>query len=549
MIKKTARFLKKNYFLASTVLIFLSFPSYDIFFLKLFPLFAWFCLVPLFVFLRGRGYRDIFFYSSAAGLLGYYFAFHWIGYFGAAVPGGYWVILVFLIPCLVMFFAAKITLAEFISRRFPAVRFLIYPSVWIFFDWLQSIGYLAYPEIYWGYSQYPFTAFIQSASFVGIMGITFMIICSNCIFADVLFEYMKTRPTFPELVRTRPARVTAVFLVLVAAITIYGGVVLVRNDRPVKRDMRLSLVQSCISPWEDWIEKRSMYLRELKLYTEKSLPYDPDFIIWSESATLETISYGYETGNLNQFQTELMDHIRTWGKPLLTGEIGISEQPGAMLFSRRPQNNAVLINQQGDVLQTYSKINLVPFGEWFPYENTFPLVKRITESMGASDFVPGDRPVLFELNGTPFAVLVCYEGIFFRLCREYKNMGARYFVNITNDGWTDTYSGHMQHFASSKFRAIENGIWFVRAGNTGFTTIIDPYGRIVQSIPILKKGFLVGNIDYSFNHETVYQKLGDLFLYMACAFIAVLLIMMGVERLTLVRTKPGRGWTAPGQSG
>ena len=62
------------------------------------------------------------------------------------------------------------------------------------------------------------------------------------------------------------------------------------------RILKVSLVQSCISPWENWGGNRFIYLSELKHYTKGSLGDNPDFIIWSESATLELISFRALTG-------------------------------------------------------------------------------------------------------------------------------------------------------------------------------------------------------------------------------------------------------------
>jgi len=228
---------------------------------------------------------------------------------------------------------------------------------------------------------------------------------------------------------------------------------------------------------------------------------------------------------------EVLALARQNERPLLTGEIGVVEDYSDIILRRYPQNNAVLINAGGEVVGSYAKIHLVPFGEWFPYEKWLGFVKRITESMGGSSFVPGDKPKVFEVGGRKFGVLICYEGISQRLCRTYRAMGAEYFVNITNDGWTDTFRGHMQHFSASKFRAVENGIWYLRAGNTGYTAFIDPYGRIRKSIPILKKGFLVDEIDFSLNHRTLYALIGDLFLYLAMAFVIALAGIMVFEKV------------------
>nr|HPJ37261.1 apolipoprotein N-acyltransferase [Spirochaetota bacterium] len=290
--------------------------------------------------------------------------------------------------------------------------------------------------------------------------------------------------------------------------------------RGQSRDLRVAMVQSCINPWKNWSLNRMHYLYELQKYTRQSLAADPDMVIWSESATLELISYDYEAGRLNTFERRLFDLVRSMERPLLTGEIGRIDD----FLNRvaRYSNNAVLISASGDVVKTYAKINLVPFGEWFPYENWFPWVKRLVESFGGSTFTPGSEHVRFQVKGRHFGVLICYEGIFFRFCRDYRNRGLDFLVNITNDGWTSTYNGHIQHFAAAKFRALENGIWFARAGNTGYTTLIDPYGRITASMPILQQGYCAGDMDFSLNRRTVYSLFGDLFSYGAFLFLGCL---------------------------
>jgi apolipoprotein N-acyltransferase len=114
-------------------------------------------------------------------------------------------------------------------------------------------------------------------------------------------------------------------------------------------------------------------------------------------------------------------------------------------------------------------------------------------------------------------------------------MGADFLINITNDGWTDKYSGHYQHFSSSVFRAVENGLWMIRAGNTGVSAIIDPAGRVRASKPILKKGSFSGSIDVSLHRTTVYERAGDVILYLAALFISVIIV------ISVLRRRPGGG--------
>jgi apolipoprotein N-acyltransferase len=514
----------KYYYLLSAFLMFLSFPSLDIWFLKGFPFFAWVSLVPIFLFVREKPLKEVFYYSCITGLIGNFLTYGWIGDFGNNMPFGNVIINVFMVPYLTLFFISKIFFSEYLTRISGKPGFIIYPSVWIIIDWIQSIGFLAFPWTYWGYSQYPFKQFVQISSITGIMGITFIMIMANFILSELSGLLLMQKMSIKETMRYTAFKRFAALASVIFASVIFGHIALSVNDGTINRDKRISVVQSCISPWDNWTRNRFSYLEDLNSLTVRSLSDNPDIIIWSESATLEKISFDYEKGTLNPFESEVLNIARTARLPLLTGEIGILEDRTNRRYY--PQNNAVMINEKGEVARTYPKINLVPFGEWFPYEKWFPFIKRITESFGGSDFVPGSEPTLFSSGGRKIGVLICYEGIFYRLCRAYKKLGAEYFVNITNLGWTKSYAGHMQQFAASVFRAAENGLWYVSASNTGNTALIDPYGRVVKSIPRQVKGYLTADIDFRLNHDTIYSTAGDVILYAAMVFIGALLLLI-----------------------
>ncbi len=522
-MEKFKNLCKNHYYLLTALLMFLSFPSYDFFLFKIFPVAAWFSMVPLFIYIKGRAMRDVFFTAFISGLAGNLLTYGWIGSFGAKVPGGFIVILLFLIPSLTAFFVIKILVSEYLSGRYPRHRIFIFPSVWIVTDFAQSIGFLAFPWTYIGYSQYQFTPFIQAASVVGILGINFIMVLFNTVFSEYLSAFSGDFAGIRSLTSNRWFASTAAVIALVAVITMAGFTRLaVEDDTGSGKKLKIAIVQSCISPWENWPGNRFRYLSELVHYTKESLAANPDFIVWSESATLELISFRALTGGDDEFDRRLFEFVREAGRPLLTGEIGlvVKRDKGRMRFN--PQNNAILISGAGEFVKTYPKIHLVPFGEWFPYERWFSPVKGLLDSFGASSFVPGEKPMMFNVAGLNFGALICYEGIFFRLCREYRKMGADFLVNITNDGWTDAYNGHYQHYSASVFRAVENGLWMVRAGNTGVTAIIDPKGRAASSLPILKKGFMTGEIDTSRNIKTLYSSCGDIILYVSMLFIAAI---------------------------
>jgi apolipoprotein N-acyltransferase len=63
-------------------------------------------------------------------------------------------------------------------------------------------------------------------------------------------------------------------------------------------------------------------------------------------------------------------------------------------------------------------------------------------------------------------------------------------LNVTNDGWFGDTPGPRQHFAQARLRAVERGIPMVRAANTGISAVIDPYGRVLSSLPVGHEGVL-----------------------------------------------------------
>ncbi|MFY0685502.1 MAG: apolipoprotein N-acyltransferase, partial [Balneola sp.] len=99
---------------------------------------------------------------------------------------------------------------------------------------------------------------------------------------------------------------------------------------------------------------------------------------------------------------------------------------------------------------------------------------------------------------------------------------------ITNDGWWGNTSGHHQHFAYARLRAIEFDRWVVRSANNGFSGIIDPEGNVLQKTNYWERtGF---NFDVpSKSTTTFYTQFGDWLSYFC------LMMSMGAFAFVLVR--------------
>lgn len=171
-----------------------------------------------------------------------------------------------------------------------------------------------------------------------------------------------------------------------------------------------------------------------------------------------------------------------------------------------PLNSAVLLSPDGEVVDRYDKIFLVPFGEFVP--PLFSFVNRISPEAG--DFVSGHRVVIFPFGGRHLGVFICYESAFPHLVRRFVAHGADVLVNISNDGYFGHSAAREQHLSLVRMRAAENRRWIVRATNDGITAVVDPGGRISLELPpyrAISSKLLFSYVD----GQTPYTRYGDWF--------------------------------------
>ena len=113
-------------------------------------------------------------------------------------------------------------------------------------------------------------------------------------------------------------------------------------------------------------------------------------------------------------------------------------------------------------------------------------LQELTKQRGG--FLAGDRRRLMTIPGAPAALpLICYEIIF---PGDVTPPGERpgWIVNVTNDGWFGISTGPYQHFQQARVRAIEEGLPLVRAANTGISAVVDPVGRDHQFVAAGRRG-------------------------------------------------------------
>ena len=155
-------------------------------------------------------------------------------------------------------------------------------------------------------------------------------------------------------------------------------------------------------------------------------------------------------------------------------------------------NSMVIFNNQLDQIANYKKVNLVPFGEFTPFENILGLIGLKTVTNNYQSFSSGVTRVPINIRNSKFDLnllpLICYEIIYSgKLSRDHN---FDYIINISEDGWFGNSIGPKQHFSHSIFRSIESGKYIIRSANNGISAIVNPIGIIEQEVEFGSTGYV-----------------------------------------------------------
>ena len=155
-------------------------------------------------------------------------------------------------------------------------------------------------------------------------------------------------------------------------------------------------------------------------------------------------------------------------------------------------NSLSIYDHNLEILNFYNKINLVPFGEFLPFENILKKMGLRVLTNNYQSFSRGNERKIIEIKRDDFSLkilpLICYEIIYSG--KIFKNPDFDLIVNISEDGWFGNSIGPKQHFSHSIFRAVESGKYLLRSANNGMAAIVNPIGVVEQKVEYGKSGYI-----------------------------------------------------------
>ncbi len=434
----------------------------------------------------------------SAGTLFWLLALHWIR---LPHPLNYlaWLALAAYLGIYLPLFVA---LSRVAVHRMRIPLWLTAPVVWTGLDLLRGhlmtgflMGSLAHTQV-----AYP--RIIQIADLVGEYGVTFLIVLVASCIAQALLSY---QTTCRETDRSRKFFCTALCLLpgvaaMLAAIA-YGNwqiIDLALSRKLPQQPLRIALIQgNTLADWKSDPEKQNAIMQEyLQLSSnavENATSRKVDLVVWPETSfrqTLLTTADGYSPppervhhSHLTAAQNELAVLVRQLGTAVLVGvdRTHLSlDASGQMEFAF--YNSSILVDADGKQVGTYDKMHRVPFGEFIPLAEWFPFLYRLTPLTGGIQ--AGQSPTAMQLDGTTYAVNICYETVVPHLIRQQvmqltdAKTPPDVLVNLTNDAWFWGSSELDMHLACGVFRAIETRTPLVIAANGGLSAHIERTGSI-----------------------------------------------------------------------
>lgn len=476
----------------------------------------------------GRLFGPAFTIGFAFGWGYFTVAFHWLGA-AFLLEGGFYLL---LMPIAVLALAGLIALfwglASALAHLFwshGAFRIVALATFLAAAEFARGTMFSGFPFDLLGYALTANDEMMQLASAIGVYGLT----------ALAALLAMTPALIWPADGRSLTRRLVPFFVAIaVLAVQIgYGNYRLATTPVTPRTDMRVRMIQPLVTEHADWtlakpseVVDRLVALSETKTGPSNSGLAGITHLIWPESVFPFFFSAYPEA--LARLARMLPPETT-----LLTGaprEAFESEDAPPPAEPNPGYNSILAINSDGEMVASYDKSHLVPFGEYMPFPAVFRLFGIRQFVPGTDGWAPGDGHRLMTPPGTPpFIALICYEALF------SGDLGAdvsraEFILNISNDGWFDGSIGPAQHGHHARLRAVETGLPMIRATNSGVSMLVDPLGRVTARLAPGESALMDVVPANRLPGETLFVRLGHLPFFGALAFGLALSVLTGRRR-------------------
>jgi apolipoprotein N-acyltransferase len=389
--------------------------------------------------------------------------------YGGASPLLAGLLMLGFIAAVAFFFALPTWIwARWIRRNdAPLADALAFAAMWLAQEAFRGWFLTGFPWLYSGYSQLD-----GPLSGLAPIGGMWLISFTLALSAALLCNLPRLRAHMPSL---------AAGVILLVAPWLLG--LSLKNHEwttPAGAPLSVAAIQGNVAQSMKWdpaqLDAQLALYRDMTFRSKRA-----DLIVWPETAIpiLKESAEGY-LSMLGKFAADR-------NSALITG-VPIRQKGG---HGENRYYNGITVVGEGD--GTYLKQKLVPFGEYVPLQDLLRGVIAFFD-LPMSDFArgPSDQALL-QVKGYQVAPYICYEVVYPEFAAGLAAQ-SDLLLTVSNDTWFGTSIGPLQHLQMAKMRALEAGRWMIRATNNGVSALINPFGKITETIPQFQQGTLYGEV-------------------------------------------------------
>ncbi|MDA7445329.1 apolipoprotein N-acyltransferase [Candidatus Pelagibacter ubique] len=436
-----------------------------------------------------------------------FFKYGWFFGFGYFLCSLYWIAISltfdesfkFLIPIAIVLFPAFLAIfygfitylfSVFYSRDVVST-FFIFSILFGSIEFIRGSILTGFP---WNLIAFSFSEniyFIQILSVIGTY--SFNLICISLFTVPAIFILRKTRK---EII------VCFFFIIISVGFLVFGN--LKYNQFNTTADIKNNFTIRAVSP-NISLDRFYSKQDELKIIQELISLSNPEkkepmIFLWPEGIISDSYLRDMD------IYKELFSNSFSSDDLIIMGLNSVKIKNSENLFF----NSMAIFNNKLDLIHSYNKINLVPFGEFTPFESVLSLIGLKTVTNDYQSFSKGENQKALLIKNDKIELkllpLICYEIIYSN--RLFKDKNFDYIINISEDGWFGNSIGPKQHFAHSIFRSIESGKYVIRSANNGISAIVNPIGIIEKKVEFGTTGY-VDFKESKILKSTPYMNYGD----------------------------------------
>ena len=427
--------------------------------------------------------------------------------FGFFLLGNYWISIslthdemfkglipfaIILIPLfLSLFFGLAILVVGPFSEK-NIYFILLFSSVFSLFEYLRGNVLTGFP---WNLISYTWSWSIESIQILSLIG-SYSLSLISLTFFCIPFLFLQNKIVKKNIV------FFLVFLLIFIVNYFYGSYKVSASNYEFDKNINVKIISPSFS-LKDYSTNSEIDQLERLIKISEPEKDKKTLFIWPEGIFYESNLQNivlYKDLFINKFSE---NHLIILG---INNFVNTDDSNNKKYF-----NSLVVLNNKLEILHVYNKVNLVPFGEFLPFEKILSKVglKKITP--GYNSFSSGDVREIINLgnkfNKKSILPLICYEIIYPGKIKT-KNQHPSLIINISEDAWFGDTIGPYQHYSKAIYRAVEEGVFIARSANKGVSGFIDPNGRSIKFLDISESG----NVEYKmpqFVESTFYSEYGN----------------------------------------